>query len=957
MRKGLIFTIMLLITSFVALAQHTVKNSFFEEQLMLQSVAENEKLHLYVKAEKKLLLEWLANNQGSYKYDIKNFQAIVVPKNKYQLLKQQLFISEIKFEYNQGVLLADTMLSHIHAEPIHQGEFPFPSAYEGSGIVMGFIDSGVDFNHPDFKDENGKTRILHIWDQRDNSLNNVPQFGYGRQWDSTSINNLTCLHTEPSNQYGHGTGVVGIGAGNGLASGNYSGVAPKSDIIVVATNFSASNWTSTVADAVAYIFHKADSLGKPCVINTSLGTYSGSHDGRDMAAQIIDSLIKAKEGRVVVAAAGNSGDVGAYHLSYEVPQDTAFTWFKFHPSINYFGSYTPNGAVYFAVYADTADFNQVYFSIGADKTSTNYQLRGESQYMNVLDMLSGLYNQDANNIYLDSINNTDGDLLAKVYYDLSVINDSSAYLLYVVVDADSTQDYLFRFSTFGEGKFSIWSKNSTGLFGSSPPSDMVDTDLPEVNDFATITKYRLPDSSQSIVSSWVCLPSVITVGNFVNRTGFTDYNGVFQSFGTTPVGQKHPTSSVGPNRLGDLKPNVIAPGHRLLTTSPLNMLAGWVNTNPEVVAPDGLHRTANGTSAAAPVVSGIAALLLERCAQLNYLEVMDMLQQSAKQDVFTSGAPNSQVGFGKANAYQAMTLPLFSPKLTISGEQDVCQAFLLSTQDSYPLVYWSTNNAAENIYVTANGIYSASVINTFGCLDFTDTLSLTINPYTLDTLSINFDTTIACFGNEISLSLPNNYNYIWSNGNNQHEINVTQSGNYFANYYNSDGCIGFSDTLSVTFLITPPKPTITNKADTMLISSAAGGYQWYLDGELLAGETNRFIYPPFSGNYYVNITHANGCENSSDELYVDKLNGLYSFDNDRFVKFYPNPASGVLVVESPIIKGEIALYDLAGKLVFSEKISSSIQKLNLEHIPSGTYFVVFEEKGEFYGTQKLIVIK
>ena len=230
------------------------------------------------------------------------------------------------------------MLINNNVLPVHQGLGDLPAAYDGKDVVIGIIDTGIDFLHPDFQDENGNTRVLHIWDQTFGNLspgydpNRIPlPYGYGNEWDSTDINAGVCTHTEPSVFSGHGTNVSGSAVGNGLAVNNYKGVAPEADIIVVASNFGAVSWTSLVADAVEYIFAKADALGKPCVINGSLGTYFGSHDGMDAPAQYIDSLITSTNGRAFVCAAGNCGNE-PLHMSHDVTQDTSFTWFQFNPS-------------------------------------------------------------------------------------------------------------------------------------------------------------------------------------------------------------------------------------------------------------------------------------------------------------------------------------------------------------------------------------------------------------------------------------------------------------------------------------------------------------------------------------------------------------------------------------------------------------------------------------------------
>ena len=114
--------------------------------------------------------------------------------------------------------------------------------YDGEGVIIGIIDTGIDITHEDFKNPDGTTRILYIWDQIVTTSDQTPSditpgsYEYGTEWNSTQINNGTCTH---SDNIGHGTHVAGIAAGNGRGTGNnqpantYIGVAPKADIIVV----------------------------------------------------------------------------------------------------------------------------------------------------------------------------------------------------------------------------------------------------------------------------------------------------------------------------------------------------------------------------------------------------------------------------------------------------------------------------------------------------------------------------------------------------------------------------------------------------------------------------------------------------------------------------------------------------------------------------------------------------
>ena len=131
-----------------------------------------------------------------------------------------------------------------------------------------------------------------------------------------------------------------------------------------------------MVDAVNYVYSKAAALGKPCVINASLGNQFGMHDGRDLESQSISALIDARVGQSFVAAAGNEGDYGDVHLAYTVsPTDTNFTMFS-----------PISGNVFLLIAGDTSDLKDVEFSIGADKMSPIHEFRGDIGFQKVSDL-------------------------------------------------------------------------------------------------------------------------------------------------------------------------------------------------------------------------------------------------------------------------------------------------------------------------------------------------------------------------------------------------------------------------------------------------------------------------------------------------------------------------------------------------------------------------------------------
>ena len=187
----------------------------------------------------------------------------------------------------------------------------------GEGILVGIVDSGVDYFHPDFRNEDGTTRIVSLWDQtiqrpkRNDAMEtditskgeNISEEGTedtgkikegtgeeirGVEYTKEQINEALAAGSReagyrivPSRDLsGHGTEVLGIAAGNGQASGGqYRGVASKSDILVVKIGTAGSEFAGTVELMLAldYVIRKAMELGKPVAINLSFGNVYGSH--------------------------------------------------------------------------------------------------------------------------------------------------------------------------------------------------------------------------------------------------------------------------------------------------------------------------------------------------------------------------------------------------------------------------------------------------------------------------------------------------------------------------------------------------------------------------------------------------------------------------------------------------------------------------------------------------------
>ena len=187
----------------------------------------------------------------------------------------------------------------------------------GKGILVGVVDSGVDFFHPDFRTEDGSSRILRLWDQ---SINGNPPEGYtrGTEYTKEEIDEALVLgETEgrrlvPSRDVsGHGTAVLGIAVGNGTVSeGVNRGVAYESDLLVVKMGNAGENSfprTTELMEGIDYLVRQAAAMGKPIAINISFGNNYGSHQGDSLLETYISNV--ANVGRsVICVGSGNNGN-------------------------------------------------------------------------------------------------------------------------------------------------------------------------------------------------------------------------------------------------------------------------------------------------------------------------------------------------------------------------------------------------------------------------------------------------------------------------------------------------------------------------------------------------------------------------------------------------------------------------------------------------------------------------
>lgn len=194
----------------------------------------------------------------------------------------------------------------------------------GQGVLVGIIDSGIDYFHPAFQDAEGNSRIAYLWDQsagEEQAEGRVPAgYNFGAQYSMQDINEALHAGSQAAGERlvpvrdrgsGHGTAVAAVAAGNGAGSaGNrYRGIATESELIVVKLGRSDENFAGTteVMMGLDYVVQKAIELQKPVAINLSFGNNNGAHDGQSLFENYISELNGVWK-NVIAVASGNEGD-------------------------------------------------------------------------------------------------------------------------------------------------------------------------------------------------------------------------------------------------------------------------------------------------------------------------------------------------------------------------------------------------------------------------------------------------------------------------------------------------------------------------------------------------------------------------------------------------------------------------------------------------------------------------
>jgi subtilisin family serine protease len=468
---------------------------------------------------------------------------------------------------------------------------PGPAAYvrrpaglttTGRGVVVAVIDWGCDFAHPAFRNEDGSTRLIAIWDQR-GAAGSGPEnrWGYGRILTSVDIDRALsgprpyqALGYDPADAEPpaaasgddvgtHGSHVLDIAAGNGRGGGEV-GVAPEAGLVFVHLAGTADvlgrhnlGDSVTVLEALDFVFAAAGD--RPCVVNMSVGAHGGPHDGSTLVEQGIDRAVWLARGRVVVNSAGNYLRARAHAQGRLRPGGEAELRFSVPPD------------------DPTASELELWYA-GADRFEVTVVGPGGTDLARVT---AGS----------DAALTVDGREVGHVYHVRQAGNREHQVDLFLRPHAPGGEWALrLKGEVVEDGRYHAWIERDRGPSPRFAPPSAVPTTTT-----GTLCNGRLS----------------IAVGAYDPHHGRR--LGAF--------------SSAGPTRDGRLKPEIVAPGVRI----------GAARSTPAGEAPDARYTTKSGTSMAAPHVTGTVALMCEAAGQpLDIADVRALL--------FTTAEPAAPAG-------------------------------------------------------------------------------------------------------------------------------------------------------------------------------------------------------------------------------------------------------------------------------------------------------------------------
>jgi hypothetical protein len=535
--------------------------------------------------------------------------------------------------------LLDVSAVDVRADLEHaaSGSPPVYGGRAGLGILIGDVDSGIDFTRGDFMDGTGKTRILYIWDQTDLVGPNPSGFGYGTEWTKSQIDN-TPGSVRQQDLDGHGTNVAGVLVGNGSMTGcsqpayRYVGMAPLASFIEVNTDFN----DASIIDGVNYIFQKATALGMDCVVNLSLGSQFGPHDGSNLFSSSLSAL--TGPGRILVCSAGNANNTNQHGKLTTTSTTVGTDRFTFLVP-----AYTANAGTFndFFLISGWADgTTSLTIRVKGPRADDTLSVGFGDARLRDLTVVSG----KGGRVWVANNNTTLG-------YDGTPTSHQFEIEVYDTVATNAPRNGLWEIDVVPNGAASIGKRVDIWVYASF---------LGTLGAKATV---GIGVDNSTMVGAPADGDSAFAVAAHATKASwFSCAQGGTCGFTSPPtIGAIASFSSLGPRRDGVLKPEISAPGFGVMTTH--SNQAGAIGVCGD--ADDGVHEINAGTSFSSPHVAGGAGLFLQYQPHASPSKVKQFFEAHARTDGFTGVVPNTTWGYGKLDIYA--TIDHVAPSISLTS--------------------------------------------------------------------------------------------------------------------------------------------------------------------------------------------------------------------------------------------------------------------------------------------------
>lgn len=529
-------------------------------------------------------------------------------------------------------LTNDTARALGNVDPLHHG-MDTGYAFTGRGVVVGVIDTGFDFNHVNFMDEKGRSRVKRVYMPYDST--GVSPVIDGDTLPGSHYDNplqIALLTTDTPNA-SHGTHTAGTAAG-GCRLNNYYGVAPDADLVLCGM---PALYDSDIANCIKYICHYANEANKPVVISMSFSSQDGAHDGTSQLCQLFNEM--SQPGRVFVISAGNSARERIYlkHDFNSVSTDTLRTYIDIH--------YTSSS---YKGYVSGWSSNEKPHRVGITVIDKN--TRKEIASTPMLELSDSVLT-----LAIDSIPELKPYLNGEILY-ASALEDNGRFHSIVEMDVVPTSTNYrigLKFTSDDTGTFHAWSQGVIMINDANVPGYTAAVRDCCISDLATTNQ-------------------VISVGAFSSRSTIPTADG-----GSVPVNRSQPYdiayfSSYGPDANGISRPDVCAPGLSLVSSASRFVEDGRLNYAYIERAYDEEfpYVGMSGTSMSTPFVAGVIAQWMQHFPHLDATMVRDIISHTAIRDTYVSSGNTERWGYGKIDALGGLKYILQSHPLPIRGDMN-----------------------------------------------------------------------------------------------------------------------------------------------------------------------------------------------------------------------------------------------------------------------------------------------